>query len=96
MITDAEVGAVLRFWRQHRRVSQSELTRQVPGWCSSTLSKVEAGKRSLKAQELAIISRALDIRVEKFLDISVITGDVALRIEKLSNEIDRLKAMMSQ
>lgn len=60
---DWKVGVNLRYWREHREISQAELA-EVANMSDSQICRVEAGERSLTLQQAIAICRTLDIRLD--------------------------------
>ncbi|SKA82348.1 DNA-binding transcriptional regulator, XRE-family HTH domain [Caloramator quimbayensis] len=62
-----EVGNRIKQIRKELKLSQYELAKLIKSLNQSQLSKIENGKRELKADELIQISKVLNIPVEKLI-----------------------------
>jgi transcriptional regulator with XRE-family HTH domain len=64
--TAIDIGRRVREARERAGVSQAEIGRRM-GWARQTVSQIELGVRSVLAQELDDLARALDAEVDELL-----------------------------
>lgn len=91
MITDVDLGLILKAWRTRRGYSQAEIAHAVPGWHPTTVAKIESGDRSLKAKELPLVANKLGIQPGDFFNAKDLRAFRVAHLAKLKEEIKRLQ-----
>ena len=88
---EASLGKRIKALREALRISQEELSQRL-GLDRASLSLIENDKRSLKADELILLSKSLNISIDELLNLKVVdrsyfgTGSEAKRKEnRLTN-----------
>lgn len=62
-----EVGNRIKEVREQKQISQSKLAKEVKTLNQSQICKIENGDRTLKAEELVSIAKALNVQVSELI-----------------------------
>jgi transcriptional regulator with XRE-family HTH domain len=65
-VTDADIGARLRYWRLRLGWTQADLAHRV-GFTRASITNIEAGRQRLYAVDALTICRLFDIEISQLL-----------------------------
>src|SRR5476651_1600178 len=81
MIMEASLGKRIKALREALRISQEELSQRL-GLDRASLSLIENDKRSLKADELILLSKTLNISIDELLNLKSSTEVILEQAQK--------------
>src|SRR5206468_1571113 len=84
-IMEQSLGSRIKNLREELEISQEELAKKLD-IDRASLSQIENGKRSVKAEELILISKALNVSIDMLLGI---TSPPEVFLEKNQKELPR-------
>ena len=90
VIMEASLGKRIKALREALRISQEELSQSL-GLDRASLSLIENDKRSLKADELILLSKSLNISIDELLNLKSSTEVVLEQSQKPKEERNDLR-----